>query len=53
MLTVFTGRLYFIKIWRLRFLINFFENMLLRKSSQNVSKNKLCLIITNLLGQVG
>ena len=56
-----TGRLHFINIWRLQFLMDLFENvdrqckrtMLVRKSSQNVLKNQLCLTIASLLALVG
>ena len=47
LLCVLTGRLHFINIWRLQFLMDLFENVdrqckrttFVKKSSQNVSKN--------------
>ena len=55
-----TGRLHFVNDCRFQFLMDLFENVdrqckrttLVRKSSQNVTKNKLCLTIESLFGQV-
>ena len=60
-LCVLTGRMRVINIWRLQFLMDVFENVnrqckrttLMRKGSQNAPRNKLCLIIANLLAQIG